>query len=134
MRKALIVTFLLLSVFIISSCSSSSKIIAINAKDPGGEVDLKKYVYSGKTTIFDFYADWCGPCRQVGPYLEKLDETREDIVVRKVNIKNWGSPVCKQYNINSVPCFKIYDEKGKLKAEGDEAKQEVIKLLEKIEI
>jgi hypothetical protein len=63
-----------------------------------------------------------------------LDETREDIVVREVNINNWGSPVCKQYNINSVPCFKVYDEKGKLLYEGDQAKQEVIKLLEKIEL
>jgi hypothetical protein len=60
MNKAFIIIPLLLATIIISSgCSSSnSKIIAINAKNPGSEVDLTKYVYSGKTTIFDFYADW----------------------------------------------------------------------------
>ena len=115
MTKGLLV-FTVLSLLIFSGCfgsSGHSGIIAINASSPGSEVDLEKYIYPGKITIVDFYADWCGPCRQIGPYLEKLHNEREDIIVRKVNIDKWGSPVCKQFNINSVPSFLIYNEKGR---------------------
>lgn len=90
----------------------------------GTEVNLKDYLVPGKTTVFDFYSDYCPPCVQISPALEKLHRTRDDIAVVKVDINrpgvktiDWGSPVSRQYKLRSVPHFKIYGPNGKLLAE-----------------
>jgi hypothetical protein len=47
-----------------------------------------------------------------------LNGNRDDIQVEFIDIKEWESPVAKQYGITSVPYFKIYDGDGKLITEG----------------
>jgi thiol-disulfide isomerase/thioredoxin len=96
----------------------------------GAEVKITDYLVSGKTTIFDFTSQYCPPCRAVAPLLEKLHQTRDDIVVVKVDINrpsvkgiDWDSPVAKQYELGSVPHFKVYGPDGKLMAEGKPASQ-----------
>ncbi|HTO02600.1 MAG TPA: thioredoxin family protein [Opitutus sp.] len=96
----------------------------------GAEVKITDYLVPGKTTIFDFTSQYCPPCRAVAPHLDKLHETREDIVVVKVDINrptfkgiDWQSPVAKQYDLGSVPHFKVYDPDGKLVAEGKPASE-----------
>ena len=94
----------------------------------GKEVTLADYLVPGKTTVFDFYSEYCPPCRAIAPRLEKLHMARADIVVVKIDINrpevqgiDWKSPVARQYNLRSIPHFKVYDPDGKLQAEGDEA-------------
>jgi thioredoxin 1 len=42
-----------------------------------------------KPTIVDFWAEWCGPCKQIGPVLEEIsDEMKEQVVIAKHNIDN----------------------------------------------
>jgi thiol-disulfide isomerase/thioredoxin len=90
----------------------------------GSPVTLTDYLIPGKTTVFDFYSDYCGPCVQVAPLLDKLHQTREDVVVVKVDINRPGvkridfsSPVAQQYRLQSIPHFKVYGPDGKLIAE-----------------
>ncbi len=80
----------------------------------GGQVDMKKLLAPGKVTIVDFFAEWCGPCKMIGPQLEKLNKEDNDVVLRKVDIIKWGTPVTKQFSINSIPRIQIYDRKGNL--------------------
>lgn len=94
----------------------------------GQEVNLADYLVPGKTTVFDFYSEYCPPCRAIAPRLEKLHTARADIAVVKVDINrpgvkgiDWKSPVARQFNLQSIPHFKVFDPDGKLKAEGDEA-------------
>jgi thiol-disulfide isomerase/thioredoxin len=94
----------------------------------GKEVKLADYLVPGKTTVFDFYSEYCPPCRAIAPRLEELHMTRDDIVVVKVDINrpgvkgiDWQSPVARQYKLQSIPHFKVYDPDGKLQAEGDKA-------------
>jgi len=129
----LIITGLVLSAISISRAQEEHKISVLNEADPGSRVDLEEHIVPNKINVVDFYADWCGPCRNIAPYLEALDNNREDVVVLKVNIDNWDSPVCQQYKINSVPSFLIYDEEGNLTFEGEEAWNEVIRMLEELE-
>ena len=90
----------------------------------GAKVNLADYLVTGKTVIFDFYSDFCGPCVQMSPMLEKLHAARADVVVVKVDINrpgmkgiDWKSPVAQQFSLNSIPHFKVYGPDGKLKAE-----------------
>jgi thiol-disulfide isomerase/thioredoxin len=110
--------------------------VVINSANPGEEINIEYYVQKGKTTIFDFYSDYCGPCRKISPLLERLDKKRDDIVVLRVDINrpgmsgiDWRSPLISQYRIKFVPFFLIYDPSGHRTHEGKEASYEVGKLL-----
>ena len=95
----------------------------------GTKVDLADYLVPGKTTIFDFTSEFCGPCVAISPHLDKLHATRADIAVVKVDINrpgvkgiDWKSPVAVQYEMHSIPHFKVYGPDGKLIAEGQKAR------------
>jgi thiol-disulfide isomerase/thioredoxin len=103
----------------------------------GQQVNIADYIVKGKTTIFDFYSEFCPPCTRISPLLEKLAEQRQqDIAVVKVDINrpgvqgiDWDSPVARQYGLNSIPHFKIFGPDGRLQAEGQPAYQQVIQLV-----
>jgi thioredoxin 1 len=79
----------------------------------GKEIALEALLVPGKVTVIDFYADWCGPCRQLSPFLEEMTKTHPDVYLRKVDIVKWGTPVTGQYDIDSVPNVRVYDRRGK---------------------
>jgi len=96
----------------------------------GQPVNLADYLVPVKTVVFDFTSDFCPPCRAINPYLDRLHAKRDDVVVVKVDINrpdvrgiDWGSPVAKQYGMNSIPHFKVYGPDGQLQAEGKAARE-----------
>lgn len=65
--------------------------------------------------VVDFYADWCGPCRQVAPALEELS-SKWDGTVRFVKVDIDASPeVAEAYHVFSIPTIALF-EGGKLVA------------------
>jgi thioredoxin 1 len=68
----------------------------------------------GKITVVDFYATWCGPCKQIAPVLDNMVRGKPDVTLRKVDIGNWGSSTAKKYNITSVPNIRVFDKKGRM--------------------
>jgi thiol-disulfide isomerase/thioredoxin len=83
----------------------------------GEAIDLNNYLVKGRVVVFDFYADWCGPCRVLGPRVEALVLKYNDVILRKINIVNWTSPVAKKYEIQFVPNVRVYDKQGKMVGE-----------------
>jgi thioredoxin 1 len=68
---------------------------------------------SGKVVIVDFYAEWCGPCRQLAPILEDLTAKHKgSVVVGKVNIDQFRSLASKE-GVRGIPDVRIYRD-GKL--------------------
>jgi thiol-disulfide isomerase/thioredoxin len=80
----------------------------------GALVDINKHLALGNVTLVDFYADWCGPCRQLAPSLEQMVRTDPEIALRKIDIVNWRSAVVQQFNIRSIPHVNIYNRGGSL--------------------
>lgn len=64
--------------------------------------------------IVDFYADWCGPCRMLGPVLSEIAKEHPEITVLRVNVDR-VSQAAAAFNVSSIPnLFKI--ESGKVVA------------------
>lgn len=55
-----------------------------------------------KPVLIDFYADWCGPCQMLAPIVSELAETRDDIIVAKVNVDE-NPLLCTKFGIMSIP-------------------------------
>ena len=80
----------------------------------GAQVNINQHLALGNVTVVDFYADWCGPCRQLSPSLEQMARTDPEIALRKIDIVNWKTPVARQFNVNSIPQVNVYNRAGSL--------------------
>ena len=56
--------------------------------------------------LIDFYADWCGPCRMLGPVIDEIAEEATDFKVGKVNIDEQPELATK-YQVMSVPTLVV---------------------------
>lgn len=68
---------------------------------------------SGETWLVDFWAEWCGPCKQMSPIVEELSEEMDGINVGKINVEE-HQDVATEYGVRSIPTFLIIRD-------GDEA-------------
>ena len=60
-------------------------------------------------SLVDFYADWCGPCKMLGPVLEELAKVNEDVKFVKVNVDEEGE-LAKEYGIMSIPAVYFFKD------------------------
>jgi len=62
---------------------------------------------SDKLVVVDFWAEWCGPCRMVGPILEELAAENTNIVIGKMNVDE-NPEVPTQMGIRNIPTLLFY--------------------------
>lgn len=68
---------------------------------------------SDKLTVVDFWAEWCGPCRAIGPVIEELSkEYNGKVNIGKVNVDN-NPNISMQYGITSIPAI-LFLKGGKI--------------------
>ena len=65
---------------------------------------------SGKVTIVDFYADWCGPCRKLSPIIEEIEQELSDKVkFTKINTDE-NIELAQTYQISGIPTLLIFKD------------------------
>lgn len=99
-------------------------VIKINNENFTSEV-----IDSEKPVILDFYADWCGPCRMVGPIISEIANERNDIKVGKVNVDE-QSALAAQFGVMSIPMLVVIKD-GKVvnSSVGAKPKDEILAML-----
>jgi thioredoxin 1 len=68
-----------------------------------------RVIKSDKPVLVDFYADWCGPCKMIGPYLEELaDEYVGKVTIAKLNVdQNNVTP--SQFGVRGIPTMILFE-------------------------
>jgi thioredoxin 1 len=84
----------------------------VNVTDENFDTEVLK---SDKPMLVDFWAEWCGPCKQIGPTLEEIsNEMSNEITIAKHNIDNEPNTPTK-YGVRGIPTMLLF-KGGELKA------------------
>ena len=84
----------------------------VNVTDENFDTEVLK---SDKLILVDFWAEWCGPCTQIGPTLEEIsNEMSNEIIIAKHNIDNEPNTPTK-YGVRGIPTMLLF-KSGELKA------------------
>lgn len=93
-----------------------------------------KWKYKGdKPCIIDFYADWCGPCRSIAPYMKDFAKTYKDqIYVYKVNT-DYAQDLSMYFEINAIPAVMFCPMNGQYQiVVGANPKERYDELIQKV--
>ncbi|OGY42474.1 MAG: thioredoxin [Candidatus Buchananbacteria bacterium RBG_13_39_9] len=69
----------------------------------------EEVIKAPELVLIDFWAEWCGPCKMIGPVMEELanEFTGKGIKIAKCNVDE-NADLAQKYQIMSIPAFKIF--------------------------
>jgi thioredoxin 1 len=73
--------------------------------------NFQKEIKTGKIVI-DFWAEWCGPCKVMGPVFEELSKEMKDVKFAKVNVDH-SPEIAQEFGVQGIPTFVVI-KNGKL--------------------
>ena len=97
--------------------------------DQSFETDVLK---SGVPVLVDFWAEWCGPCRALGPKLEEIaGELKDKVRIVKLNVdENPGVPA--KYGVRGIPTMILFKNGQEIdQIVGNHPKESIVALLQK---
>ena len=71
---------------------------------------FEETIQNNDIVIFDFWAEWCGPCKQFGPVFEEISEKHPDIAFCKVNVEQ-EEQLAGMFQVRSIPTLVFMREK-----------------------
>ena len=74
------------------------------------DAEFNDLINGDKPVLVDFWAEWCGPCRMVGPIVEEIaGEYADKLAVAKLNVDE-NPQVSHQYEVMSIPTLIVYQD------------------------
>ncbi len=84
---------------------------------------------SEKTVLLDFYADWCGPCKMIAPFVEEIAKEHPEFLVGKINVDE-APDLAARFKIVSIPAlFALKDGQIVNQIVGAVPKSEILNML-----
>lgn len=89
--------------------------VQVLTRDGSAVGPLPRLAVPGKYTVFDVFAEWCGPCRVVDERLRQVVAQRADVAVRKLNVRDFDSPLAHELgpDFETLPHVVVLTPKGK---------------------
>ena len=73
--------------------------------------NFEELLNEGKPMVIDFWAEWCGPCRMIGPIIEELTAEYQDrVIIGKVDVDN-NNDIVSQFGIRNIPTVLFIKDK-----------------------
>ena len=102
------------------------KIINANQEEFQEILDSEKNII-----LVDFWAEWCGPCRMLGPELELVSEEVEDVTVIKVNVDE-NSELSAKYGVRNIPTVLVMKDGEQVdKFVGLQKREQIISIIDR---
>lgn len=100
-------------------------VVKINKENFESEV-----MQSDKPVLIDFYADWCGPCRMVGPIVAEIADEHPEYKICKVNVDEEGE-LANKFEVMSIPALFVL-KNGEIvnQAVGAKPKAQILAMLQ----
>ncbi len=124
---------LLLAVLLLSGCTASQE---PNTEGSSAVVHITDETFdeivlsSDKTVLLDFYADWCGPCKQMAPILDEIAAENADIVVGKIDVDS-EFVLTGQFKIEAMPTLVVIQNGEEIaRAVGYRSKDAILAMLQ----
>lgn len=77
----------------------------------GIPINYSEFIVRGKITVVEFYLK---NSPNMSPHLDELANNDRDIVLKRIDIMNWGSPLAKKYKVRFLPKVLVFDHRGRL--------------------
>jgi thioredoxin 1 len=66
------------------------------------DANISSVLEKNEITVIDFWAEWCGPCRVLGPIVDEVAKNNRDILIGKVNVDE-NSDLSQEYGVRGIP-------------------------------
>lgn len=74
-----------------------------------GNKDNFDSLVSEGVVVVDFFANWCGPCRMLGPVLEELSNSRSEVKVVKIDVDQ-EEDLARRFGVMSIPALYLFKD------------------------
>lgn len=93
--------------------------------------EFDQLITGGGLVVVDFFAEWCGPCKQLSPIMDELSSEASGATIAKVDVEKQGE-LAQKYNVSSIPTV-IFFKGGQVVEQfvGLKSKEDIVELIQK---